>query len=150
MKKLSNTLLYMLVTLLAATVLPACTHNNGDIGELFGTWQVEMTSAEAEVLYVSFQGDIINLRGVKAETRSFTDYAWGNWSRSADDLTLSFPDNWFDNAAPFFHTGEKSFTVHIDALSSSALTLSWDVPDVDPETGKTSTISYKMHLTKVK
>lgn len=150
MKIFSNTLLYIVVTLLAATVMPACTHNNGDIGELFGTWQVEKTSGDAEVLYISFQGDIINLRGVKGETRTFTDYAWGNWSRSADDLTLSFPDNWFDNITPFFYTAEKTLVVHIDALTSSSLTLSWDVTDVDPETGNTSTISYKTHLTKVK
>ena len=89
-----KTLRHTLIALLALVGLSGCTHNDGDIGIWFGTWQVEQITCDGEnlpdtyynpstvPLYFQFQGD--------TRHNQLVDY--GTWSEDGDKMTISFPD----------------------------------------------------------
>ncbi len=114
---------------LAAT---ACTHNNGDIGELFGTWQItgcriaDMDMRLPGNEYISFQGTVINFRHVDEVNKTFTDHAWGNWARTNDDIAVTLSDNWFDKTNLPEAPDGKTLTLHIDTLTPSSMELSYE------------------------
>lgn len=80
--------------LLAATALlaTACTHNDGDIGDLYGRWQLtEMQVADSTAtprdLFFSFQSSVIFVSYSHYETHEASDYA-GNYVHSGDSLLI--------------------------------------------------------------
>lgn len=84
-----------------ALLATSCTHNDGDIGPLFGTWHVEDIEADGTPLagyqgnlFIAFQNSVVNLRVVDEQHHSYTD-AWGNWQLTGDQLTITLPDNWY-------------------------------------------------------
>lgn len=147
------------VVLLLAVTLPAitgCTRMDGDIGHLFGRWNLTSLTADGEevplyrdgtaaddvLLYTwSFQGDLAWILTLYP----YNDYktAKGMWSRTDTQLTLDFSHS--DNDGDEFYTPpqplhlEDVTTLNIESLSSSAMTL-WYVSDDD--------IRYEYHLIK--
>lgn len=82
-----------------------CTHNNGDIGDLFGTWKLENITIDgaADEAYGNnivwkFQSSIIEMQQVDdALHESLNSY--GTWSRPADGvMKLDFTHT--DNSYP--------------------------------------------------
>lgn len=80
--------------------LCGCTRNDGDIGPLFGTWQLterEVTGEEVSAplppvkgLFWSFQSSVIEMKHVYGTSRYESVY--GNWDLQGKTLTLDFPD----------------------------------------------------------
>ncbi len=73
-----------------------CTHNDGDIGPLFGSWIVdEMTADGAEVSidggygYLQFQGAVVMCKLID-DRHSLLFYSVGSYEREDDDLLLNF------------------------------------------------------------
>lgn len=101
-----KTLRYTLITLASLLGLTCCTHNEGDIGIWFGTWQVERAILSGidgsydyqpvdASLYFQFQGEMVTVRWVSDLHDEVVDY--GTWSENDDGtLDISFPD---DNVA---------------------------------------------------
>ena len=102
-----KTFTYTLIALLALVGLGGCTHNEGDIGPWFGTWQVEVvadcnaysTDYENQLKngthFFQFQADMIAVRYVYLKSNNLyhseiVDY--GTWSEENGKLTISFPD----------------------------------------------------------
>lgn len=81
-----------------AILISGCTHNDGDIGPLFGNWDLLTLTADGEEQQIvtdtvlctvwSFQQSVIFIR----QTMPHNDYrrAKGMWSRTDDILTLDF------------------------------------------------------------
>ena len=87
-------LLSYLLILVIAVMAGAC-QNNGDIGDLYGTWRFESYTIDgepqtvAESTTVSFQNDIIQVQHVLDAEMSYMNY-YGRWSESGADMTLDF------------------------------------------------------------
>lgn len=82
MKK--NIILSAIVMMFA--VLTSCTHNNGDIGDMFGLWKVSSIQAEGSEenlapndLFMAFQNNVVKVR-----------WAYGRWERNGNNLDLIF------------------------------------------------------------
>lgn len=87
----------LIIILLIGVVAAGCTHNNGDIGPLFGKWKVTSIVAEGITadpyqgnVFWDFQSHTISV----SEQMPNHDYSqgFGNWSMSGDELTIDFPD----------------------------------------------------------
>ena len=98
-----KTLQHILIALLTLVGLCSCTHNDGDIGIWFGTWQVEQIIRDGEKvpdtyynpaiapLYFQFQGDMVTVRHTGALHDERVDY--GTWVEGEGTLDISFPDS---------------------------------------------------------
>ncbi len=89
--------IHVLIIAIAGMLAAACTHNNGDIGHLFGKWKVtaiESDGAQAPEyagnVFFNFQAHTVGVTEMLPdhETRD----AYGTWSRNGDELLLIFPD----------------------------------------------------------
>lgn len=88
------------ILLVAMAWFCGCTRNDGDIGPLFGTWQMTERSVEGvevseplppvEELFWSFQSSVIEMKHVYSTSRYESVY--GNWEMGGKSLTLDFPD----------------------------------------------------------
>ena len=95
-----KTIRHTLLSLVALLGLTACTHNDGDIGIWFGTWQIEdITGATSDFgqartdnvdYYIQFQGEICTVMCISSMHDQVVDY--GTWHEDGDNLTISFPD----------------------------------------------------------
>lgn len=101
-----KTLTRIITIFLLALSLNACTHNNGDIGDLFGTWKLQSitinnesdTAYQCNVLW-KFQSSIISM--VKADDTTHTKAeSWGTWSYANDDTQLILDFTHTDNDNP--------------------------------------------------
>lgn len=89
------------IMLLIAVLLPAgCTHNNGDIGGLFGQWQLVSMESEGKDspeyqgnIFWSFQNSTIEMKEMAAHHEMYRTF--GNYSVDDGKLCLSFPDRDF-------------------------------------------------------
>lgn len=134
---------YIISTVVALiTILSACTHNDGDIGNLFGTWQIctvtdnatgETTDYANNTVYdingsqyyyvIQFQSHVFNSRIIYPETHTFTD-AFGQWQwQDQNRLSIEFPDNWWTGNIAGFDEGLTSKTYDVKALTSNRLEL---------------------------
>lgn len=81
-------------------IIGGCTHNNGDIGPLFGKWklidiQIDNISDETyeDNIYWSFQSSTFSMIQVYDHHKTVTTY--GSWQQTDQTLTLTFPDTNF-------------------------------------------------------
>lgn len=92
-------LVRILILVLMVGLIPVgCTRNDGDIGDLFGTWRlIEMTAdGVAQDLYSddvkaytwAFQSGIIRIQEI-GDRMDYSDYM-GTWTRDDDTLILDF------------------------------------------------------------
>lgn len=146
-----KTIINVVALWMMALALAGCTHNNGDIGDLFGTWKLEkmMIGGEVDTDYGDnvvwkFQSSIIEMQQVDDSLHE-TLNAYGTWSRPADGvLKLDFthtdtanPDPGADKYSPLQSTrlpraqvidldvlelnGSKMRLRYIDAAESTAI-----------------------------
>lgn len=149
-------------------ILPAllcgCTHNNGDIGPLFGTWRLDAISYDTvsadgspqhgldEVgdVFWSFQNHVVKIDRVYPH--HITDSRFGTWQRP-DDTTLVVN---FDNSEtdldfadrylmlPGIHLPEHGAAMTVKELSSHKMTLVY----IDQADGQTVPTAYTYFFTK--
>lgn len=84
--------------LISLSLLMACTHNNGDIGELFGRWRLESLTADGTevklyddetLLYAwSFQSSLLFIQVIQPYNSYYN--VKGTWSRDDDILRVNF------------------------------------------------------------
>lgn len=106
----------------------ACTHNNGDIGPLFGQWKlVEITVGDDVIydsgnIYWAFQSS--TLRMVKVREHNNYDEIYCNWQMGNNNqIIISFDDETY---SPFPILGlEKKATLNINKSDGSEMTLSY-------------------------
>lgn len=90
--------LFLLATaLLALAILPACTHNGGDLDGWFGTWNVQQIDSNHVTmksyggnLFFQFQGKILK-QLIPGSHESLVSY--GNWKEQGNQLIMTFPDS---------------------------------------------------------
>lgn len=126
-----------------AFALGSCTHNNGDIGPWFGTWQVESITAGDNPINVSgdyffqFQSKVIRVSCVSDHEQVVESY--GTWQENDEGkMTVSFPDPTVHYIAMPGLEDHNDFTV--THASSSEVTLS--------KTDQEGT-AYRYHLKKL-
>lgn len=100
---------YIICALLAIT-LGSCTRNNGDIGDLFGTWRLIELKADGEaqplyndetLLYTwAFQSEVIYIQTIRPHDEY--NRAKGTWSRTGSVLALNFTHS--DSDGPVYYT----------------------------------------------
>lgn len=97
-----------IVLLIIALTFNACTHNNGDIGGLFGTWKLQSITIEGEIdssydnnVLWKFQSSIMSMIRANDSTHNRLE-TWGTWSYANDDtqLELNFTHTDNDNPKP--------------------------------------------------
>ena len=136
------------LTLLIPALLSSCTHCDGDIGTLFGSWHVEAIERNGVAdenynanLLVSFQGEICNFAYINLNEPDYDEAEiFGTWSRDGNALTLragymttggaTLPQ-YFD---PFpvsleFPYGENSVSVSITSENSRTMVWAYTTPD---------------------
>lgn len=78
----------------------SCTHNNGDIGPLFGNWKV--TSIEINGIpdasykgniFFAFQTDITNMKAIY-DNHVYSE-RFGQWKIEGENLLLTYNDTWY-------------------------------------------------------
>lgn len=115
-----------MICLVAA--LAACTHNNGDIGLWFGTWQVEEITVDGvtnedydgQSLMFSFQSDVFQMRLIEEMHES--NVVFGNWSDNGNaTITVTFPEDIFQ-PQPISRM-EKSNLLTVEKITSKNATL---------------------------
>lgn len=131
--------LYILFILLLGFVHQGCTHNNGDIGDLFGTWRLESMTADGEELDLysnltqlytwAFQSHIIRIQDI----RNNMDHSncFGTWMQNDDELILNFThendngNNGFLPPTPLHFETDGITKLTINRLSSKRLQTSY-------------------------
>lgn len=130
MKQIIKRLSFFPVLLLCLTLLCGCTTNNGDIGNLYGTWALEavdidgtpQTAWQEDGKYFvnwQFQNNIVEISRFDILHSSITSV--GTWTRDDETMTFDFTHYDDDNpagtgiyAAPswiLFPDGVTSFSV---------------------------------------
>jgi len=73
-----------------------CTHNNGDIGPLFGTWVLDKMTVDGqeanlgpEHTFLQFQGKIVMAKLID-DRHSLLFYSVGTWEREGDEMFLDY------------------------------------------------------------
>lgn len=83
----------LIISLFSAILLSGCMHNNGDIGDYFGTWKVTLISVDGDVdgdysanIFFQFQSDVVRI----VENRSnyeITEY-FGTWVDNGNNIII--------------------------------------------------------------
>lgn len=140
-----RTILYNIILALAAIIsATGCTHNNGDIGPLFGSWVLDEMTVDSEVAdlgedhtFFQFQGGVIMVKRID-DRHSLLFYGVGSWERDGDVLALNFTHS--DDktepgegqySAPYWllMTTNSVNRVEILSLDSKRMQLRYDTPD---------------------
>lgn len=120
-----------IIIALVATMLgfASCTHNDGDIGPLFGTWHVESIDVDGTPdaaysgnLFIMFQSNACDWRLVDEQAHTYVN-AWTAWTLEGDVLTLNFADDWYPPHAITGFAPATATAVTVEELSSSRLVL---------------------------
>ena len=96
--------IFLIFLPLLAILGAGCTHNDGDIGPWFGTWQLEEITADGTVdtgyhhdIFWQFQNTVFCMRKVTAMHDVYP--RWGTWQETGNDiLRLDFTNH--DNDHP--------------------------------------------------
>lgn len=82
---------HIMAILIVAVTFVSCTHNNGDIGEYFGTWKLETISVDGNTdsayggdIFWKFQTSVICMERV-TELHD-TENRWGTWAQIGSDV----------------------------------------------------------------
>ncbi len=89
-----KTISHIIALIIIALSFNACTHNNGDIGDIFGTWKLESITINGEndttyqnnILW-KFQASIISMIRANDITHDRLE-TWGSWSFADDETKL--------------------------------------------------------------
>lgn len=130
---------YIFTALLAIAALCSCTHNNGDIGPLFGQWKLTdiattdavtgtVTHNATSGVFLSFQNDVVTLTQVY-DGQHQSALSYGKWELNGNSLTLYFDisDGVSLPGAMFYPRAD----FNIETLSGSELvmTLAGNLPE---------------------
>ena len=130
---------YIFTALLAIAALCSCTHNNGDIGPLFGQWKItdiattdaatgNVTHNATSGAFLSFQNDVVTLTQVY-DGQHQSALSYGKWELNGNSLTLYFDisDGVSLPGAMFYPRAD----FNIETLSGSELvmTLTGNLPE---------------------
>lgn len=147
-------------TLLATIVFlaSACTHNDGDIGNLFGTWRVDSFTIDGVAqendqisnTTFSFQNNIVAITLVKDAYLTYNT-RYGTWSESDGYFTLNFTNTSDLHTSPVGNgvygapewldmVSDEPMVMQKYDTAKNAFTLVWHSPD-----GKI--LEYKLHKT---
>lgn len=104
----------IIILIIMALSFNACTHNNGDIGSLFGTWKLQSisingntdTSYQNNILW-KFQASVICMVRVNDDTHVKHE-SWGTWSYANDETQLTLDFTHTDNDNP--NTGSSKYS----------------------------------------
>lgn len=96
--------IHISLLLLVITVVTGCTHNDGDIGQWFGTWQLEEITADGTPepgyghdIFWQFQSTVFCMRKVTVQHDIYP--RWGTWQdEGGATLLLDFTHS--DNKNP--------------------------------------------------
>ena len=98
MKKTAITAFCLL--LLTLLLLPACTHNNGDIGQWFGQWKVEKIEIDGTPdpdykgdVFFRFQSSVFALARTDRKDYFTANIWFGSWNETDGMLTIDFPND---------------------------------------------------------
>lgn len=94
--------LAFLITLVVAALMPTgCTHNNGDIGPIFGTWVLREASCDGQRLDVesflvtwSFQNNILSEMVTLPHNTTHETWATWGWGDEGRVLYVDFTHCW--------------------------------------------------------
>lgn len=130
---------YIFTALLAIAALCSCTHNNGDIGPLFGQWKITdiattdavtgtVTHNATSGAFLSFQNDVVTLTQVY-DGQHQSALSYGQWELNGNSLILYFDisDGVSLPGAMFYPRAD----FNIETLSGSELvmTLAGNLPE---------------------
>lgn len=130
---------YIFTAILAIAALCSCTHNNGDIGPLFGQWKITdiattdavtgtVTHNATSGAFLSFQNDVVTLTQVY-DGQHLSALSYGQWELNGNSLTLYFDisDGVSLPGAMFYPRAD----FNIETLSGSELvmTLAGNLPE---------------------
>lgn len=83
----------LIISLLSVIMLSGCMHNNGDIGNYFGTWKVSTINVDGvddpeykENIFFQFQSDVFRL--VQNRTQNDITEYFGTWSETDNIILL--------------------------------------------------------------
>ncbi len=83
----------LIISLLSVIMLSGCMHNNGDIGNYFGTWKVSTINVDGvddpeykENIFFQFQSDVFRL--VQNRTQNDITEYFGTWSETDNIMVL--------------------------------------------------------------
>lgn len=123
--------LFSALLLIMAVTLGGCTHNNGDIGPLFGNWKLQSVETDLEAyqpakeewpIFWAFQSTTIRMAHI-SETNSL-DQRFGNYRLDDNTLFLDFPDSG-DNFRPLLHLPDRC-EMQVLKLTSKQLVLEYN------------------------
>lgn len=110
-------------------LLSACTHNDGDIGKLFGKWQLEEVRSEKEsqaycTIFYNFQNSIVWLQYLESE--HVVKNAHGYFQHRQNDLHLQMTDLSDTAYIHLFALPDTTITFKIKELTKKKMILTWD------------------------
>ncbi|MBE6304593.1 MAG: hypothetical protein E7082_01540 [Bacteroidales bacterium] len=83
----------LIISLLSVIMISGCMHNNGDIGNYFGTWKVSTINVDGvddpeykENIFFQFQSDVFRL--VQNRTQNDITEYFGTWSETYNIILL--------------------------------------------------------------
>ncbi len=143
---------FSIFVILLTSILAGCTHNDGDIGPLFGSWQLESIEVDGTVdssypgnVFWGFQSSIIRMAVVN-EHHEHVDY-WGTWKLTNNILMFDYthshaempPGTGDYRFPPSIHLPENGVvSLSVLTLKGSTLTLQYKTTDGTP-------IVYRLH-----
>ncbi len=129
--------------ILVAVCFAACTHNNGDIGPLFGQWAMTTITCDgAPVDGISaddytwrFQNDIVMISLADRTAHTTLNYT-ATWELNGKALEIDFrqKSDVHPNGVPVpevlgFTQRNTAYTLNVDAMTSSRMSLTLHSPD---------------------
>lgn len=142
---------HIILAFLAMIAMSSCTHNNGDIGYLFGLWHLDTIEIDGEpdaaydgCYYFMFQSHVFCVRHVYDDSHSSVE-SFAEWQESDDgsQLIINFKDSRF---SPMVDDDQCHLmtvtTFRIITINATNMVLSY----TNPITGKT----YTYYLTQWK
>lgn len=156
--------LLFLVCVMSA-VLSSCTHNNGDIGPLFGTWRLDAISIDTTGddgapacrtedvgdVFWAFQNHVVEIERVYPYHQ--TDTRVGTWQRPDDaSIVINFDNSETDPAfaeryimLPGIYLPEHGAVMSVKKLDRNKMTL---VYIDNAGVGETPAVAYTYYFTK--
>lgn len=127
---------FLLISLLPVFLFSGCTHNNGDIGPLFGQWIMTEMTVDGDMPDIMvptdwnwrFQSHVLMISHVDRTAHTDTQY-WASWQQEGNTLTVNFRntdpaiDFYYDYPRELGFTEATTYSLQIVASSSKEMTL---------------------------